>query len=207
MPEEDVHVIRDFSKQRADALTDGIFATVMTILVLSLSVPVVLSGNVSQTLGADLVGVLPNIFTYVMSFLVLGTLWIGHHNIFRYLENAGRRTQWINLIFLLSIGFIPFTTAVLGKYPLEPAALLAYGINLLIVAIIYNAFWAYAILEKLVHKEVDKKFVKKSFKRNFIGVFIYALGIVGSFFNPYISLGLYLFMPVFYIVSAVYLYK
>ncbi|MDE1869591.1 MAG: DUF1211 domain-containing protein [Candidatus Micrarchaeota archaeon] len=204
---DDVHVIRDFSKQRAEALTDGIFATVMTILVLTLTVPIILNGNVDQILSEDLIGLLPNILTYVMSFLVLGTLWIGHHNIFRYIESAGRRMQWINLVFLLSIGFIPFTTAILGKYPLEQPALLAYGINLLIIAIIYNAFWAYAIMLKLVHKEVDKQFVKKSFKRNFIGVFVYALGIIAAFFNPWISLGLYVFMPLFYISSAIFLYK
>lgn len=207
MAEHNVHEIQDFGKQRAEALTEGVFATVMTILVLTLVVPIVISGNVEQELTIDVLGLLPNVLTYVMSFLVLGTLWIGHNNIFRYVERAERRVQWINMIFLLSIGFIPFTTALLGRYPTAPIALIVYGLNLLFVAIIFNFFWGYAILQKLVHKEVDKTFVKKSFKRNFVGVAVYLCGIIAAFYNPTVSIGFYIFMPVFYIVSGVLLYR
>ncbi|MDE1827637.1 MAG: DUF1211 domain-containing protein [Candidatus Micrarchaeota archaeon] len=206
MPREDIHAIRDFTKDRAEALTDGIFATVMTILVLSLVVPVITSGNVDQLLSDDLLGLFPNVLTYAMSFLVLGTLWIGHNNIFRYLEKAGRKVQWINLMFLLSIGFIPFTTALLGRYPLDHVAVLVYGINLLGVAIIYNLFWAYALLEKLAHKEVDKKWFKTSLKRGSVGILVYMGGILFSFINPEISLLFYVFMPIYYIVTGILLH-
>src|SRR5437588_2301835 len=122
MTREELHIIGEFRKERAEALTDGVFATVMTILVLSLVVPVITSGNVDELLASDLISLFPNILTYVMSFLVLGTLWIGHNNLFRYLERAERKVQWINLMLLLSIGFIPFTTALLGRYPLDHVA-------------------------------------------------------------------------------------
>jgi len=201
MPKEDIHAIRDFTKDRAEALTDGIFATVMTILILSLVVPIITSGNVDEILSSDLIGLLPNVLTYVMSFLVLGTLWIGHNNIFRYLERAERRVQWINLLFLLSIGFIPFTTALLGRYPLDHAAVLVYGINLLAVAIIFNLFFGYALLEKLLHGEVQKRFFKRSLMRASGAIFIYLTGVIFSFINPEISLGLYVLMPIYYILA------
>ena len=201
--DDDIHAIPSFGKQRAENLTDGIFATVMTILVLSLVVPVITSGDVSDILTADLFGLFPNILTYVMSFLVLGTLWIGHNNIFRYLEKAERKVQWINLIFLLSIGMIPFTTALLGRYPLQHIASLAYGANLFAVAIIYNLFYGYALFEKLVHKDVDKKFFKSALKRGSVGIFIYLAGIIFSFINPLASIALYVFMPIYYIVSGI----
>ena len=119
MHKGDIHTIDNFTKQRAENLTDGIFATVMTILILSLAVPVIISGNTNQLLSTDIVALLPNILAYVMSFIVLGAIWIGHNNIFRYLERAERHVQWINLLFLLSVGFIPFSTALLGRYPLQ----------------------------------------------------------------------------------------
>lgn len=196
-------MIGEFRKERAEALTDGIFATVMTILVLSLVVPVITSGNVDGLLKSDLVALLPNILTYVMSFLVLGTIWIGHNNIFRYLEDAGRKVQWINLMLLLSVGFIPFTTALLGRYPLDNTASLAYGINLLAVAIVYNLLFAYALMRKLLHGEVEKRFFKRSLKRSSLGIAIYALGIVFTFVSPKVSLALYVLMPIYYFANGV----
>ena len=200
---DDAHIISEFKKERAEALTDGIFATVMTILVLSLVVPVITSGNIDTVLTSDLFGLLPNILTYAMSFLVLGTLWIGHNNIFRYLEKAERHVQWINLIFLLSVGFIPFTTAILGRYPLDHISLLVYGINLLAVAIIYNVFWAYALRQKFAHMELEIGFIKSSLKRSSVGILIYVVGIFFSSSHPKISLGLYVMMPVYYMVVGI----
>ncbi|MDE1825377.1 MAG: DUF1211 domain-containing protein [Candidatus Micrarchaeota archaeon] len=198
MAEEDVHTIRGFTKDRAEALTDGIFATVMTILILSLVVPVITSGNVDQMLSADLISLVPNVVTYVMSFLVLGTIWIGHNNIFRYLERAESKVQWINMAFLLGVGFIPFTTALLGRYPFDHIASLIYGINLLGVAIVYNFFFGYALMEKLLHREVQVKFFKTALKRSSVGILVYLIGIIFSFVNPEISLGLYIIMPIYY---------
>ncbi|MDE1762505.1 MAG: DUF1211 domain-containing protein [Candidatus Micrarchaeota archaeon] len=203
MPKKDIHTVASFTKQRAENLTDGIFATVMTILVLSLVVPVITTGNIGQALSSDLQNTLPDILVYVMSFLVLGTLWIGHNNIFRYLERAERNVQWINLIFLLSVGFIPFTTALLGKYPLQHIAVMVYGINLLAVGVIYSIFYMYALREKLVHRDIDRDFVRGAFRRSSVGVFIYFFGIVFSFINPWISIALYVFMPIYYLAIGI----
>lgn len=206
MPKQNIHAIREFTKERAEALTDGIFATVMTILILSLVVPVITSGNLDQALTADLLGLFPNILTYAMSFLVLGTLWIGHNNIFRYLERARAKVQWINLIFLLSIGFIPFATALLGRYPLDQTATLVYGVNLLVVAVIYNLFFGYALLEKLLHNELEREFFRSTLRRSSVGIFIYLAAIVFAFINPEVSLGLYVLMPIYYIAIGIWLH-
>src|SRR2546428_591061 len=83
-------------KNRIEALTDGIFATVMTILVLSLTIPVITqpSGNEPPTqqlideLG-QLSGLLPAVLTYIISFVILGVYWVGHHNLFHHPEPSG----------------------------------------------------------------------------------------------------------------------
>jgi uncharacterized membrane protein len=205
MPEGDVP---RFPKDRAQNLTDGIFATVMTILVLSLVVPVISSSNVSRELSSDLVKLLPNVLTYVMSFLVLGVLWIGHNNIFRHLVHPDHQIQWFNLLFLLSIGFVPFTTALLGRYPFEQITLLIYGLNMIVLAIIFNVFWFHVTREKKRQtNEINVKYLKGASKRHFIGIFIYLAGIVFAFVNAEISLGLYVLMPVYYIVMGIIYYK
>jgi len=200
--------IPKFTKSRTENLTDGIFATVMTILVLSLVVPVVTSSNVESELASDLVKLLPDILTYIMSFLVLGVLWIGHHSILRFITRADRITQWINLGFLLSVGFVPFTTALLGKYPLEKISLLVYGVNLFAVAIIFTLFWFHALrVHKSTQTNVNTQYLKSMSKRILVGIFVYLAGILFAFVNPQISMGLYLVMPVYYIVTGIVYYE
>ena len=81
-----------FRKDRMEGLTDGIFATVMTILVLSLVVPTVTGPNASATLQADVYGLLPDLFAYIITFIFLGVLWISHQNMFSHIENIDLKT-------------------------------------------------------------------------------------------------------------------
>jgi uncharacterized membrane protein len=205
---EDVGGVPKFAKDRAQNLTDGIFATVMTILVLSLVVPVISGPNVSTELLSDLVKTLPNVLTYVMSFLVLGVPWIGHNNIFRHITHPDRHTQWFNLVFLLCLGFVPFTTALLGRYPLEQITLVIYGLNMLVLAIIFNMFWLHTTKAMTRQSErIDLKYLRAATKRNFIGIFIYIAGIIFAFVAPEESLGIYVLMPAYYIIMGIIYYK
>ncbi len=124
-----------FRKDRTEGLTDGIFATVMTILVLSLVVPTVTGPNASATLQSDVYNLIPDILAYTITFIFLGVLWISHQNIFSHIVTIDLRVLWINILLLLSVALAPFSTALLGRYPLQPIAVLAYGINALIVSI------------------------------------------------------------------------
>ncbi len=84
--------IPGLGKGRLEALTDGIFATVMTVLVLSLSVPVIASGvtgpNLSSEVVGDILALWPDILGYVLSFLLLAVLWISHHSVFHYVRGS-----------------------------------------------------------------------------------------------------------------------
>jgi len=109
-----------FRKERTEGLTDGIFAMVMTILVLSLVVPTITGPNASATLQADIGGLLPDLFAYVITFIFLGVLWISHQNMFSHIENIDLKTTWINLLLLLSVGLAPFSTRCLADTLCSP---------------------------------------------------------------------------------------
>ena len=127
------------SKARVEALTDGIFATVMTVLVLGLRTPI---ANLSESdLRSQVLSLWPNIVAYAFSFVVLGLFWIGHHNQFHYIKRTNRIFLWINIIFLLTIGFIPFSTSLIGLYPFSSTAVRVYGANLAATGIMLNAVW------------------------------------------------------------------
>lgn len=93
------------SKGRIEALADGIFATVMTVLVLSLSIPTIT--RTEEAVESYVLSLGPIVLSYVLSFLILGVFWVMHHNMFHFISRIDNRFIWLNIAFLLSIGFIP----------------------------------------------------------------------------------------------------
>jgi uncharacterized membrane protein len=189
-----------FRHDRTEALTDGIFATVMTILVLSLVVPTVTGPNTAATLQADVYGLIPDFFAYIVTFIFLGVLWISHQNMFSHIVTIDLKTLWVNILLLLSVALSPFSTALLGRYPLQPIAVVVYGINALVISILFNLLWFYPRIQHLTHEEPNQEIIAKRSKIVLVGPIAYSLAIVFSFLAPEVSLGLYAFVTFFYIV-------
>src|SRR3989475_9704435 len=186
------------TKARIEALTDGIFATVMTVLVLGLSLPP--AGLPELGLEGEIVNLSPHILAYAFSFVVLGVYWIGHHNQFHYIKRTDRVFLWVNIIFLLTIGFVPFSTSLLGEYPLSPTAVRVYGVNLGVTGLALYAVWWYATSRhRLVEKDLDPHIVSLAKRRTIIGPIVSLLGIGLSFLDTRISLLLYLLLIPFFI--------
>lgn len=189
-----------FRKERTEAFTDGLFATVMTILVLSLVVPTVTGPNSSATLQADVYGLIPDFLAYIITFIFLGVLWISHQNMFSHIVTIDLRTMWVNILLLLSVALAPFSTALLGRYPFQPVAVVVYGINALVVSILFNILWFYPRIQHLTHEEPNQEIIAKRSRIVLVGPTAYSLAIIFSFVSIEISLGLYAFVTVFYII-------
>ena len=97
--------------ERLIFFSDAVFAIVMTLLILDIRAPDDVPSNRAPTEVPILVWALwPKFLSYMLSFLVIGTYWIAHHQTFRYVRSYDRTLLWLNLLFLLSISFIPFPT-------------------------------------------------------------------------------------------------
>jgi uncharacterized membrane protein len=186
------------TKARIEALTDGIFATVMTVLVLGLRVP--FSGLSESGLASQIEGLWPNYLAYAFSFVVLGVYWIGHHNQFHYIKRSDRVFLWVNILFLLTIGFVPFSTSLLGLYPFSPTAVRVYGANLTATGLALYAVWWYATDKyRLVEKDLDPHVVSLAKRRIIVGPVVSLLGVGFSFLDTRISLVLYILLIPFFI--------
>jgi uncharacterized membrane protein len=93
-----------------EALSDGVFAIAMTILVLNISVPTAETVSADRLLDA-LRQVGPQVIVYIISLVNLGVLWVGQHNQYHFIERADRWFLWINILYLLLISFMPLATA------------------------------------------------------------------------------------------------
>ena len=114
-------------KSRLEAFSDGVFAIVITLLILDIRFPEV---PYSQFATA-LVSVLPRILAYVMSFIIIGLYWVVHHNSMHAMKKTDRGFLWLNILLLLCVSFIPFPTSLLGRYPYQAWPIIIYGITLI----------------------------------------------------------------------------
>jgi len=114
-------------KSRLEAFSDGVFAIVITLLILDIRFPDV---EYSQ-FKATLVSVVPRILAYVMSFIIIGLYWVTHHNSMHAMKKTDRGFLWLNILLLLCVSFIPFPTSLLGRYPYQAGPIIFYGLTLI----------------------------------------------------------------------------
>jgi uncharacterized membrane protein len=165
--------------------SDAVFAIVMTLLVLDIRVPEVPSDVAAQEVPGLVFELWPKIFSYVLSFLVIGLYWIGHHQTFRYVRSYDRTLLWLNLLFLLSISFIPFPTNLLGEYGELRFAVIFYAASLALARLLLALVWWYVFSGPIrTSDELDRELVRFHLLRSFAIPAIFVLSIGIAFFSP-----------------------
>ena len=125
-----------WSKHRVEALTDGIFAVAMTLLVIELKVPDPHAVESQQQLADALVQLSPKALSWVISFLVLATFWISHHRLFHYVRHVDTGLLWRNIWQLMFVSLMPFSAALLGEFPRTDIAQIAYNGNMVVLGLL-----------------------------------------------------------------------
>jgi TMEM175 potassium channel family protein len=185
---------------RIETLSDGIFAIAMTILVLELHVPVL---SHSADLGHALAVLWPKLAGYAISFILLGTLWVGHHFQFHYIRRADRALLWINLVFLMCVSYLPFCAGVLGSYHHEPVAVRMYGATLLAAGIALYGHWVYATRgRRLTSDRLEQSVVRSIGNRILLGLCAYTAAVLVSFVSTQASLALFAATPLGYLIPS-----
>lgn len=187
------------SKARVEALTDGIFAVAMTLLVLDIKVPAV---PVAQLPG-EVLALWPRVLSYAISFVMLGIYWVGQHNQFHLIRRTDRTLLWINILFMMTICFVPFSTALLSGYPRAQVAVVLYGANLIVIGLVLQLHWSYAThRHRLIDPEVDAGTVQLASRRILVGPLVFAAAIAVSFVSITAALLIFAFAPLVYLVPG-----
>jgi len=161
--------------------SDAVFAIVMTLLVLDIRVPDVAAREVPGLVFE----LWPKIFSYVLSFLVIGLYWIGHHQTFRYVRSYDRTLLWLNLLFLLSISFIPFPTDLLGEYGELRFSIIFYAASLALARLLLALVWWYVFSGPIrTSDELDRGLANFHLLRSLAIPAIFLLSIGIAFLSP-----------------------
>ncbi len=179
------------SKGRIEAFSDGVFAILITIMVLELRPP---EGNSFDALKP----LVPKFISYVLSFTYIGIYWNNHHHLFHAVNHVNGKILWYNTFLLFCISLISFATAWMGENHFSAAPVALYGIVLLLCAISY-----WLLVKALVRHHGKDSLLATSIGNDFkgkISIVIYILGILISFYNSWISMGLYTMVAIIWFI-------
>ncbi|HNP48327.1 MAG TPA: TMEM175 family protein [Bacteroidia bacterium] len=182
-----------FDKRRFETFIDAVIAIILTILVLELKVP-------EESHGADVstkdqvISLLPFLLSYVGSFLLIAGIWIDHHTLFLNVHSITKRYIFLNMIFILMLSLVPFTTAFAGKNHHDPFAVALLFSNYFIMNISFAALYWYGYYKNLIPKafftDNEKNKVYSS-----LGLLGLIIAIPVAYLNTYLSfiLGIIIF--------------
>ncbi len=131
-------------KARIEALSDGIFAIAMTLLVLKLDVPEVMHHSSNEAMLQQLLAMAPAFLSYVVTFLIAGGFWFLHQLTFHFIRQVDSFLVWVNLIFLMLVALLPFSAGLMTHLFIHPVSQLFYFGNQLAIAGMLNLHWHYA---------------------------------------------------------------
>ena len=126
---------RRFDYDRTVALSDGVFAIALTLLVLNIGAPELGVGH-EGVLGQRLLDHGEEYFSYALGFAVIGLMWVRHHVFYRGIDHIDTHLTVINLVYLGLIAFLPYPTRILGLYGSQPAAVILYATTIVLVNIV-----------------------------------------------------------------------
>jgi TMEM175 potassium channel family protein len=190
------------SKGRLEAFSDGVFAVAITLLVLELNVPA------GDHLWHQLKEEWPSFAAFFVSFWVIGIIWVNHHGVFDHLKRADRGVLYLNLLVLLTVVFIPFSTALIAEHLKsgadEQVAALVYSLAFLALAIAFGLLWTYITRHReSLGVELTDQQVRRTTLVFLIGNPFYAVAVVFAFVSPAAVLVINGLLALYYLVVGI----
>jgi uncharacterized membrane protein len=189
------------NKGRAESFSDGVFAFAITLLVLGIQIPDLKTGS-NQELREALIRSLPQLVPYVTSFATIGIIWLNHHSMFQGVERVEHTTLTLNLLLLLVVAFIPYPTAVLGRYGALPTSAFLYGAVLTILGVTYSSLWWHIFRRGLSMSASDKGDTRRKIQRHVMGPVLYSIATLVALRCPRVSVLIYFLLAAYYFIPT-----
>lgn len=177
-------------KNRLEAFSDGVIAIIITIMVLELKVP-------HGTELSSLVGLIPILISYVLSFIYVGIYWNNHHHLFQAVKQVDGLTLWANLHLLFWLSLLPFATGWMGENHFELYPVVLYGFVLLMTATAYYLL-VFAITHNQANADVYEALGKK--KKEILSILLYIGAIAIAFIDTWVAEALYVLVAALWFV-------
>jgi len=184
-------------KNRLEAFSDGVFAIVITLLVLELR-----PEGPGVPAHDMIVQAEPKVLAFALSFVIIGTYWVAHHRMLDFVRTVDRTLLWLNLALLMVVAFIPYPTALVGTTHGAPAALQLYGATLVAANAIGTALWLYGTSRphRADHLEAGQR--TRVALIHLAPIVLYAIGIGLAGTHKGVTLACYIVVPMFFVLGG-----
>jgi uncharacterized membrane protein len=189
------------SVERLAALSDGIFAVAMTLLVLDLRVPASDAVHSERDLWHALLALSPRLLIFLMSVMTLGIFWVGQQTQLNYFARADRNVAWIHIAFLCAVCLIPFSTSLLAEFIHYRIALLVYWLNIFLLGVSLYWSWSYATRSRLLENDVPEEVHTALVQRIVIAQSMYAAGATLCLINTYYAIAAIVLVQLNYAIA------
>jgi uncharacterized membrane protein len=184
---------------RIEAFSDGVIAIIITIMVLNLKMP---EGAANRDLEGFLVPLAPVLLSYVMSFIVVGVMWVNHHQLIPTAPIATRPLMWWNNNLLFWMSLIPFVTGFLGQNPFLPLAVALYGF------VLAGCMLGFVLLRLHIQRVTKSRAVidahhARALRKSILGTALYAASVPLAAFSVYLSMAIFVIVPGMFFVPEV----
>ena len=190
------------SKNRLEALFDGIFAFAMTLLVTGLVIQPPSYSEAAAELPSLVAAMHPEFFSFLIAFFVLASFWLVHHRQFSFVRIVDPALVRINLLILAFVVLMPFTTNISGDYSDVQIAVVLFHANMFVLGLLFLIHWYYLTRNpRLTSAEISRQAAANGIRRALVVLFVSWLGLVISFASPSWSMAAYmLILPMFFII-------
>jgi uncharacterized membrane protein len=190
-------------KTRVEAFSDGVFAIAITLLILELRVPEDSGEHLWQALRHEW----PSYLSYIISFTVIGIIWVNHHAVFSTVARIDRPLMFLNLLLLMTVVVIPFPTTLVADYVTEEdaghIAVAVYSGVLLAMAVSFLLLVGWIIRAGLARYRLTPQQMRLVLVRFSVGISIYTFAIGLSFLDARVALGFHVVVALFYLVDQI----
>lgn len=188
---------------RLVAISDGVFGVALTLLVLEIRVPVLETIHSENDLIHQFLALKSKFLVYLLAFMTTGIFWVGHSSQYKHIIKSDRNLSWINLIFLLFVTTLPFTTAFLGDYPDFKFPVFIYWVNIFMLGAMLYINWLYAYNHGLVSEETKDIVNFGLRKRIIVAQTLYFAGALLCFISPVLSIAIIILIQMNYAFGLV----
>jgi uncharacterized membrane protein len=187
-------------KSRIEAFSDGVFAIVITLLVLEIKVPSLAGEPSDAALVSALIDELPVVVSCAASFFIIAIFWVSHHQFWHGLRHADWPLLWLNNLLLLFVIFIPIPTWMIGTYPTLRTPAVTFGAVMACAGLAFLAMRAYAGRQPGL-SEATAAETRRALMRSAMGPIINLSGAVVALWAPLWSFAIYLAAPIIYFLQ------
>lgn len=195
------------TKTRLEAFSDGMFAIILTILVLELHVPE-LEGNSFEAFRSGMIELAPKFFAFLFSFFIVAIFWVNHHAIIHHVQKVDTKLLWLNNGLLFFSTLFPFITAFIGDYMLNPFVVALYPLNMAFASVTINALWKHAFVDTdLAPNTLTAAEKQARLKRDRMALFMNLASVALTFVWVPITLTIMAVMPFAFVVPEFFAKK